>query len=97
VNKLCENINLGNDFIKKKFDDLDGKIESMVEFCQALQRENLELKSRVTDLEAQLEKKGLVEAEFLNQEALIQSRVSKLMEKLDSFSKGAITEGTSNS
>lgn len=83
---------LGNDRIKKKFDDIDGKIDFMLEFCQMLQLENKELILKVKDLEAVLDKKKETEEQFSEQEELIQSKMDGLLEKLNYFSNEASGE-----
>ena len=50
--------------IKNKFDDIDGKIDFVIELCQTLQQENSELMLKIKDLETQLDKKNVVEEEF---------------------------------
>ncbi len=70
----------------KKFDDIDEKIDFMIELCQALQQENKELIFRIKDLEAELEKRNETEEEFSEQEALVQSKIDGLLTKLNSFS-----------
>lgn len=77
---------LGNDFIKKKFDDIDGKIDFMIEYCHTLRLENKELLLKITDLEAELDKNNESDEQFLEQEALIQSKINGLLKKLDYFS-----------
>ena len=52
---------LGNDIIKNKFDDIDIKVDFLIELCQTLQVENLELSSSVKDLEKKLAKKNEIE------------------------------------
>ncbi|MCK5349897.1 MAG: DUF904 domain-containing protein [Desulfobacula sp.] len=78
---------LGND-IKNKFDDIDGKIDFVIELCQMLQQENSELMLKIKDLETQLDKKNVVEEESFEQEALIQSKIDGLLKKLNYFSNG---------
>jgi len=77
---------LGNDVIKNKFDDIEIKVDFLIELCQTLQAENLELRSKIDDLEIDLTRKN--EAQELNaeQEALIQAKIDGLLIKLDSFS-----------
>ena len=77
---------LGNDFIKKKFDNIDGKIDFMIEFCHTLQLENKELLLKIMGLEAELDKKNKTEEQFSEQEALIQSKIDGLLKKLNYFS-----------
>ena len=77
---------LGNDFIKKKFDDIDGKIDFMIEFCHTLQLENKELLLKNMGLEAELDKKNETDEQSSEQEALIQSKIDGLLKKLNYFS-----------
>jgi hypothetical protein len=77
---------LGNEIIKNKFDDIDIKVDFLIELCQMLQVENLELSSKIKDLETKLVKKNETEELNLEQEALIQSKIDGLLSKLDSFS-----------
>ncbi|MCP4673322.1 MAG: DUF904 domain-containing protein [Desulfobacula sp.] len=72
--------------IKNKFDDIDGKIDFVIELCQALQQENSELILKIKDLETRLDKKNVMEEEFSEQEALIQSKIDGLLKKLNYFS-----------
>ncbi len=74
--------------IKNKFDDIDEKIDFVIELCQTLQQENSELMLKIKNLETQLGKKNVVEEEFSEQEALIQSKIDGLLKKLNYFSNG---------
>ena len=78
---------LGKDLIKKKFDDIDGKIDFLIELCNTLQLENKELTLKINDLETELELKNQSEVTFSDQEALIQSKIDGLLRKLNEFSK----------
>ncbi len=80
---------MGNDLIKKKFDDIDGKIDSMRELCHTLQQENKGLILKIKDLEAELDKKNETEEQFSEQEALVQSKIDGLLKKLNYFSNSA--------
>lgn len=77
---------MGNDIIKNKFDDIDIKVDFLIELCQSLQTENLELSSKMKDLETELAKKNETVELNSEQEALIQSKIDGLLSKLDSFS-----------
>ena len=81
---------LGNDFIKKKFDDIDGKIDFMIEYCHTLQLENKELLLKITNLEAELDGKNESDEQFIEQEALIQSKIDGLLKKLNYFSNSTL-------
>ena len=77
---------MGNDVIKNKFDDIDIRVDFLIELCQTLQVENLELSSKINDLETELTKKNETEELNVEQESLIQSKIDGLLNKLDSFS-----------
>ncbi|OGR51352.1 MAG: DUF904 domain-containing protein [Desulfobacula sp. RIFOXYB2_FULL_45_6] len=77
---------LDNDRIKEKFDDIDGKIDLMMDYCRSLQVENKALLLKVSNLEADLNGKRAAEIDFSEHEASIQSKIDGLLEKLNSFS-----------
>lgn len=88
---------MGNDIIKNKFDDIDIKVDFLIELCQTLQVENLELNSNVKDLEKKLAEKNESEELNVEQEALIQSKIDGLLAKLDSFSSHLLNDGPKES
>jgi hypothetical protein len=79
---------LGNDRIKKKFDDIDNKIDLVMECCQSLQSENKALLMKIEMLKADLDGKITAETDNSEQEAVIQSKIEGLFIKLDTFSTG---------
>ncbi|MBC2705907.1 DUF904 domain-containing protein [Desulfobacula sp.] len=87
---------LGNDLIKKKFDDIDEKIDFMRESYRTLQQENEGLILKIKDFEAELDKKNETEEQFSEQEALIQSKIDGLLKKLNYFSNSAPGDYQSN-
>ena len=93
---LCEIMKMGNDSIKKKFDDIDDKIDFMIEFCHKLQQENKELVLKVRGLESELDIKDETEKQFSEQDVLIQSKIDGLLKKLNYFSNSTPGEYSSN-
>ena len=87
---------LGNKFIKKKFDDIDERIDFMIEFCQTLQLENKELLLKIKGLEEEIDKKDETGKQFSEQEALIQNKMDGLLKKLNVFSNEGPDEYQSN-
>ena len=77
---------MGNDVIKNKFDDIDIKVDFLIELCQTLQIENSQLNSQIKELKTDLAKKNETEKLNFEQETLIQSKIDGLLSKLDSFS-----------
>jgi len=78
---------LGNDLIKNKFDDIDKKVDDLLETCRMLRTENQELTGRIKQLESDLAEKIQTESRFSEQEAEIQTKIDGLLTKLDSFTR----------
>jgi len=77
---------LDNEFLDGKFNDIDEKVDFLIELCQTLQVENTELMSKVKDLEAELDKKSEIEERYAEQQAVIRSKIDGLLSKLNNFS-----------
>jgi len=93
---LCETMKLGNEFIKNMFEDIDIKVDFLLELCQALQVENAELLSKIKHLETNLNEKKQTEKLYSEQETLIKSKIDGLLTKLDSFSNNVSSDYQSN-
>jgi len=76
-----------NEAIDKKFNDIDEKVDFIIELCQTLQAENAELTSKVEILESELKEKREKESLQIEQQSAIQSKIDKLLSKLDNFSE----------
>jgi len=87
---------LGNDFIKKKFDDIDERIDFMIEFCHALQLENEDLLLKIKGLEEEIDTKNEPDKQFSEQEAVIHNKMDGLLKKLNYFSNEGPEEYQSN-
>lgn len=75
-------IDLDNEQIIKQFDEIEQKVEKVIEVYKACETKNLELSNRVASLEEELQKK--VEAENRHQEerTLIRSKIDNLLSRL---------------
>ncbi|MEH0023069.1 MAG: DUF904 domain-containing protein [Desulfobacter sp.] len=93
---LYETMKLGNEGIKNKFDDIDIRVDFLIELCQSLQQENKTLLTRVDTLEAELDKKSKTEETYAEQESLIQAKIDGLLTKLDGFSNTMSQDDRSN-
>ena len=76
-----------NEAINKKFNDIDEKVDFIIELCQTLQAENAELTSKVEILESELKEKKEKEGLQIEQHTAIQAKIDKLLSKLDNFSE----------
>jgi hypothetical protein len=87
---------MGNEFIKEKFDDIDGKVDFLIELCRGLRLENQELLLKVKGLETDLDNKNETEEEFSKQDALVKSKIDGLLTKLNNFSDSSPDKYQSN-
>lgn len=76
-----------NEAIDKKFNDIDEKVDFIIELCQTLQAENAELTSKVEILESELKEKKEREGLQNDQQTAIQAKIDRLISKLDNFSE----------
>ena len=81
---------LGADLIKKKFDDVEEKVDFLIELCKTFQVENEELLLKIKRFEAELEIRNDMESQFSEQDVLIQSKIDGLLEKLNEFSNSTL-------
>ncbi len=73
--------------IDKKFNDIDEKVDFIIELYQTLQAENVELTSKLEVLESKLKEKDEKELQDSEQQVAIQAKVDGLLSKLDKFSE----------
>lgn len=76
---------VANGRLKKKFDELDEKIDFMMKHYSSLQLENKGLISKINQLQADIEKKN-TENGYSEQEAFIQARIDRFLKKLNALS-----------
>ncbi len=87
---------MGNKGIENKFDDIDIRVDFLIEFCQSLQEENMQLLSKIKTLEVALDEKTQIEAVYSEQESMVKSKIDDLLEKLDGFSNNLSSDGLSS-
>ena len=79
---------MDNEFILKQFDDIEQKVEKLIEICNALKTTNLEQKNKIDSLEEEIHGKVEAERSYAEEKALIRSKIDGLLVKLDEVSKG---------
>ena len=79
---------MDNDFVLRRFGEIEHKVENLIENCKTQAVANSELKNKLKSLEE--EKQGKVEAErgYAEEKALIRSKIDGLLVKLDKVSNG---------
>ena len=84
-NKQHEEWKLDNDLLDNKFNDIEEKVDFLIELCQTLQQENAELMSKVESLKLELDKKNETEERYVEQQAVIRSKIDGLLSKINTF------------
>ncbi len=76
---------MDNDEIFKQFDDIEGKVENLIDVCKSLKEKNEELMEKVEGLEKELQSKTEVETTYMEQKAMVKSKIENLMLKINDF------------
>jgi len=79
---------LDNEFILKQFEEIEQKVEKLIEICNALEATNLEQKNKIKSLEEEIQGKVEAERNYAEEKALIRSKIDGLLVKLDEVAKG---------
>ena len=79
---------MDNEFILKQFDEIEQKVERLIEICNALEATNLEQKNKIISLEEEIQGKVEAERSYAEEKALIRSKIDGLLVKLNKVSKG---------
>ena len=67
---------MDNEFILKQFDEIEKKVENLINVCRSLETTNLELKNKVERLEEELQGKVEAENNYAQERALIRSKAA---------------------
>lgn len=74
---------MDNAFILNQFDQIEQKVESLVDKCNALVATNSELRNNIKRLEEEIQGKVEAETSYAEEKALIRSKIDGLLAKLD--------------
>ena len=79
---------MDNELILKQFEEIEQKVEKLIEICNALEATNLEQKNKIKSLEEEIQGKVEAERNYAEEKALIRSKIDGLLVKLDEVAKG---------
>ncbi|GAB6096891.1 hypothetical protein JCM14469_31440 [Desulfatiferula olefinivorans] len=77
---------MNNEAILSQFDDLDEKVELLIELCKNLETANAGLKSRIDILEQEVNDKSDAERKYAEQKEKIRIKIDRLLSKMNDFS-----------
>ena len=78
---------MDNEQLLKQFEEIEKRVEKMIEACRTLETANAELTQKVGSLEAELQKKSENENRHSETKALIRTKIDNLMERLEGFTE----------
>ncbi len=78
---------MNNELIIQQFDQIERKVERLIEVCRSLEADNAELRERIGQLEADLQQKIEAENGYNQEKDLIRSKIDGLLARLDSISQ----------
>ena len=78
---------MDNEKILRQFEEIEQKVEELVNTRKALEASNLELKNKVERLEGELQDKVEAEKNYTEEKVLIRSKVDSLLARLEGISE----------
>ena len=78
---------MDNELILRLFEKIEKKVESLIEVNKSLEATNLELGNKIKRLEGKLQGKVEAENNYVEEKALIRSRIDSLLVRLEDFAK----------
>ncbi len=78
---------MDNELILRLFEKIEKKVESLIEVNKSLEATNLELENKIKRLEEELQGKVEAENNYVEERALIRSRIDSLLVRLEEIVK----------
>jgi chromosome segregation ATPase len=78
---------LDSDLIIRQFEQIEQRVENLIETCSEFETKNIELKNHVMKLEEELQKKQDTENRYQEEKRLVRSKIDGLLTKLDTIAK----------
>jgi vacuolar-type H+-ATPase subunit I/STV1 len=78
---------LNDEFVFRQFEEIEQKVERLIEICKAHETANLELKSKIKSLEEEIQGKVEAERSYAEEKALIRSKIDGLLARINEISE----------
>ena len=78
---------MDSDLIIQQFEQIEQRVESLIETCRKIEAENNELKNRVLTLEEELKAKLEMENRYQEEKNLVRSKIDGLLAKLNTVAE----------
>ena len=70
---------MDNEIILKQFEEIEQRVERLIEICNALEATNLEQKNKIKSLEEEIQGKVEAQRSYAEEKALIRSKIDGLL------------------
>lgn len=74
---------MDNELILKQFEQIEQRVENLIDVCKNLENDNSSLKAKNEQLELDLQRKTEAETKYEQEKALVRSKIDGLLAKLD--------------
>ena len=71
----------------RQFEEIEQKVERLIEISKAHEAANLELKSKIKSLEEEIQGKVEAERSYAEEKALIRSKIDGLLTRIDEITE----------
>jgi len=78
---------LDNEFILRQFEEIEKKVEKLIDINKSLEAKNLESKDNIRRLEEELQGKVDAETNYTQEKALIRSKIDSLLVRLEDITE----------
>jgi hypothetical protein len=78
---------LDNEFILRQFEEIEKKVEKLIDINKSLEAKNLESKNNIRRLEEELQGKVDAETNYTQEKALIRSKIDSLLVRLEDITE----------
>lgn len=73
---------MDNEFILKQFEEIERKVENLIDVCKSLETKNSELRDKIKRLEEELQGKVEAENSYAKERALVRSKIDGLLARM---------------
>ncbi len=74
---------MDNEFIVGQFEEIEKKVEKLIDVLKSQETTNLELRNKINRLEEELQGKNEAESNYSQERALIRSKIDSLLVRLE--------------
>ncbi|MGI9571597.1 MAG: hypothetical protein ACR2PH_18075 [Desulfobulbia bacterium] len=78
---------MDNESILKQFEEIEKKVENLINVCKSFETTKLELRNKVERLEEELQGKVEAENNYAQEKALIRSKIDGLLGRLEDMTE----------